>query len=183
MLLARYRYDALKSEPTGNPLQQVSLVTIAERGRAATAGAERGRTLAAAGALARDLANAPPKHLTAEGIASVAGRVGKQAGLAVEVFDKDAIARARTGRPARRQRRQRRAAARGPHDVPAEGQEQRPPDPGSVRDSRTIPAASTSPRDPMHAVMKMDMSGARARCWQRCRRSLALGSRPPSPAA
>lgn len=162
MLLARYRYDALKSEPTGNPLQQVSLVTIAERGRAATAGAERGRTLATAGALARDLANAPPKHLTAEGIASVARRVGKQAGLAVEVFDKDAIARLELGgllgvnagsvEPPRMVRLTYRPKGKSGGHLILVGK-------GLTYDSGGI---NVKPRDPMHAVMKMDMSGAGA---------------------
>ncbi|MBK9116065.1 MAG: leucyl aminopeptidase [Betaproteobacteria bacterium] len=140
----------------------VSLVTIAERGRAATAGAERGRTLATAGALARDLANAPPKHLTAEGIASVARRVGKQAGLAVEVFDKDAIARLELGgllgvnagsvEPPRVVRMTYRPKGKSSGHLILVGK-------GLTYDSGGI---NIKPRDPMHAVMKMDMSGAGA---------------------
>src|SRR5262245_27829072 len=42
-LLARYRYNALKSEPQGTALAEVSIVAPAERHEALTRGAERGK--------------------------------------------------------------------------------------------------------------------------------------------
>lgn len=162
ILLARYRYDALKSEPTGNPVQQVSLVTTAERGRATAAGAERGRIMAAAGALARDLANAPPKHLTAERLADVARRIAKKEGLAIEVFDRDGIARLELGgllgvnagsvEPPRMVRMTYRPKGKSHGHLILVGK-------GLTYDSGGI---NVKPRDPMHGVMKMDMSGAGA---------------------
>jgi leucyl aminopeptidase len=88
VLLARYRYDVLKSDKKDTPLEELSLVTTADRVKAEAAGAERGRVLAAAGALARDLANAPPAHLTASRMADIAVEVGRSNGMKVEVFDK-----------------------------------------------------------------------------------------------
>ena len=165
ILLARYRYDALKSEPTGTPVQKVTLVASAERSRATAAGAERGRVLAAAGALARDLANAPPKHLTGEGIAAVARRIAKKEGLAIEVFDRDDIVKLELGgllgvnagsveppRMVRLTYRPKGKAGKGAGHLILVGK-------GLTYDSGGI---NVKPRDPMHAVMKMDMSGAGA---------------------
>ena len=162
LLLARYRYDALKSEPTGNPVRRVSLVASSDRGGALAAGAARGKAMAAAGALARDLANAPPKHLTAEGIAAVAKRVGKRAGLAVEVSDKDDLVKLGLGgllgvnagsvEPPRMVRMTYRPKGKSAGHLILVGK-------GLTYDSGGI---NIKPRDPMHAVMKMDMSGAGA---------------------
>lgn len=88
VLLARYRYDLLKSTPTDKPLEELTLVTTAERMKAETAGAQRGHTLAAAGMLSRDLANAPARMLTAKKMAEIAVEIGRDRGLQVEVFDK-----------------------------------------------------------------------------------------------
>jgi leucyl aminopeptidase len=165
ILLARYRYDALKKEGTGVPVTDLTLVAPADRAKAMAAGAERGRVLAAAGALARDLANAPPKHLSAERLADVAARVAKQQGLAVEVFDRAAITKLGLGgllgvnagsvEPPRMVRLtytpgKSLGKARGHLIMVGKG---------LTYDSGGI---NIKPRDPMHALMKMDMSGAGA---------------------
>jgi leucyl aminopeptidase len=48
--------------------------------------------LADATQLARDLANAPPGHLTATRLAEIAAALGPDRGLVVEIFDGDALA-------------------------------------------------------------------------------------------
>jgi len=88
VLLARYRYEDRKSKRTDVPLEQLTLVTTAERGKAESSGAQLGQTMAAAALLARDLANAPAKELTASRMAEIAEEVARQHGLQVEVFGK-----------------------------------------------------------------------------------------------
>jgi leucyl aminopeptidase len=163
ILLARYRYDALKNEPTGAAVKAIALVARAEHSEAVQAGAERGRALAAAGALARDLANAPPKHLTAERMADVAARIAADQGLEIEIFDRDAIAALGLGgllgvnagsveqpRMVRLTNRPKGRKANGHLALVGKG---------IMYDSGGI---NLKPRDPMHAAMKMDMSGAGA---------------------
>ena len=65
VLLARYRYDALRREPKGTAVTALTVVAADGDEQAVAAGAERGRALAAATQLARDLANTPHSHLTA----------------------------------------------------------------------------------------------------------------------
>jgi len=163
ILLARYRYDALKNEPTGVAVREITLVAPADHAEAAQAGAERGRTLAAAGALARDLANAPPKHLTAERMAEVAQRVAADRALEIEIFDREGIAELGLGgllgvnagsveepRMVRLTYRPKGNKPKGHLALVGKG---------IMYDSGGI---NIKPRDPMHAVMKMDMSGAGA---------------------
>ena len=88
VLLARYRYEQLKSKKSGVPLEQLTLVTTAERAKAETAGAKTGQTMASAAMLARDLANAPAKELPATRMAEIAEHVARDRGLQVEVFGK-----------------------------------------------------------------------------------------------
>lgn len=88
VLLARYRYEQMKSAKSDKPLEELTLVTTADRIKAETSGAQLGRTMASAGALARDLANAPAKMLTATAMADIAVEVARERGLQVEVFDK-----------------------------------------------------------------------------------------------
>lgn len=168
-LLARYRYDALKKEGTGVAVTDLTLVAAADRANDLAAGAERGRVLAAVGALARDLANAPPKHLSAERLAEVAARIAKERGLGIEVFDRAAIAKLGLGgllgvnagsvEPPRMVRLtytpakgKGKAAGKGSGHLILVGK-------GLTYDSGGI---NIKPRDAMHAVMKMDMSGAGA---------------------
>jgi leucyl aminopeptidase len=88
VLLARYRYDQLKTARRDLPLEELTLVTSADRVKAETEGAERGQVLACAGALARDLANAPAAFLTATKMADIAVEIARDKGMQVEVFDK-----------------------------------------------------------------------------------------------
>jgi leucyl aminopeptidase len=91
-LLAAYRYHGLKTEPAPGGLQEFTLVVGEHRTAGATLGADRGSVTSAAAALARDLANSPPAHLTARMIADKAVELGAATGLTVEVFNKDQLA-------------------------------------------------------------------------------------------
>ena len=91
-LLAAYRYHGLKTEPPSPGLQELTLVVGERRAAGAKVGAERGSVTAAAAAMARDLANTPPGHLTARMIADKAVALGADSGLGVEVFNKDQLA-------------------------------------------------------------------------------------------
>lgn len=93
ILLARYRYSALKSEsPSGSPLRELALVAPAAAERAVAKGLERGAVTARAANLARELANTPASHLTARQFAATAQMLAAECGLGVEVFDKDQLA-------------------------------------------------------------------------------------------
>jgi leucyl aminopeptidase len=161
ILLARYRYGALKREAPGTGLTDITLVAGGSRTAAAERGAERGRVIANAAQLARDLANTPPGHLTATRMADVAIAVAATSGLEIEVFDEPALAALGCG---------------GLLGVNAGSEEPprmvkltyRPSRPrghlamvgkGVMYDSGGI---SLKPSDQMHAAMKMDMSGAAA---------------------
>jgi leucyl aminopeptidase len=161
ILLARYRYSTLKREAGATPLTEITLVTDARSAQGVGRGAERGQTIARAVQLARDLANTPPGHLTATRMAEVAAEVAGAAGLAVEVYGPDDIAaigcggllgvNAGSSEPPRLVKltyRPRRPTAR----LAMVGK-------GVMYDSGGI---SLKPSDPMHAAMKMDMSGAAA---------------------
>ena len=91
-LLAAYRYHGLKTEPPLPGLQDLTLVVGERRAAGAKVGVERGSVTAAAAAMARDLANTPPGHLTARMIADKAVALGAESGLGVEVFNKDQLA-------------------------------------------------------------------------------------------
>jgi leucyl aminopeptidase len=161
VLLARYRYDALRNEPRAIPLAELTLVAGADRADAVAAGAERGRVLAAAGALARDLANTPPAYLTARGIAEIATALAPECGLEVEIFDNDALEALGCGgllgvnrgstEPARMIKLTYRPANTRSH-LGLVGK-------GIMYDSGGI---SLKPSNPIHATMKVDMSGAGA---------------------
>jgi leucyl aminopeptidase len=160
ILLGRYRYDELRSNPTTVPVTTVVLVVAPGRVDAAREGAARGLVLARAAAISRDLANAPGGYLSAPVLADVAVRLGAAAGLEVTVYDKAQLVEMGCG---------------GLLGVNA----------GSVVEPRLIklvytPAGeptghlglvgkgitydsggiSLKPSNAMHAAMKMDMSGA-----------------------
>jgi leucyl aminopeptidase len=90
VLLARYRYDAFRTQPGRTPVASLTIVAPDDTGAAAE-GAERGRLMGAVTALARDLANTPHTHLTASTLADVATALGAERGLGVEVFGKDEL--------------------------------------------------------------------------------------------
>jgi len=171
LLLSRYRYGVLKKEPSGSELTEVTLVVSTGRTKAVTAGADRGRVVAHAAQLARDLANAPPGHLTARRMAEVAREVGARSGLQVEVFDEEALAELGCGGLL--------GVNAGSHEPPRMIRlSYRPdasPDGSGVASGRAGNLAmvgkgvmydsggiSLKPTDQMHAAMKMDMSGAAA---------------------
>jgi len=92
LILATHRYDALKSDKKAtSKLTSVTLVAPGAVTTAVTNGAKRGETIADAVCLARDLANMPPAHLTAKMFAERAQKVGAEAGVKVEVFNKDQL--------------------------------------------------------------------------------------------
>ncbi len=160
-LLAAYRYHGLKSEPASEGLQELTLVVGDRRSSGAKLGADRGSVTAAAARLARDLANTPPAHLTARMIADKAVEVAAASGLGVEVFNKDQLAAMGCGgmigvnkgstEPPRMVRLT--YTPRNPRGhLVLVGK-------GVMYDSGGI---SLKPSDGMHAMMKMDMSGAAA---------------------
>ena len=159
ILLSRYEYAALKNKAAVEPLTDLALV--ASDG-AASAGAARGRTYSRVGAMARDLANSPPAHLTAVRMAEAAETVGADSGLEVEIFDKDALIELGCGgllgvnkgssEPPRMIKLTYRPADAAP-DAPRltfVGK-------GIMYDSGGI---SLKPADGTHATMKNDMTGA-----------------------
>jgi leucyl aminopeptidase len=161
VMLARYRYSALKKEANGTALAELVLVAPSGQAAAVERGAERGRVLAGAAQLARDLANTPPGHLTASRLADVAVAVAATSGLGVEIFDGEALAalgcggllgvNAGSAEPPRMIKLTYRPARPTGH-LAMVGK-------GVMYDSGGI---SLKPTDPMHAAMKMDMSGAAA---------------------
>jgi leucyl aminopeptidase len=161
ILLARYRYGALKRDVPTNGLRAVTLVTASRRSAGAERGVQRGTATARAAQLARDLANTPPGHLTASRLAEVARDVAASSKLQVEVFDADALAELGCGgllgvnagstEPPRMIKLSYRPARATGH-LALVGK-------GVMYDSGGISLKSS---DAMHAAMKMDMSGAAA---------------------
>jgi leucyl aminopeptidase len=162
IVLAAYRYIALKSDQSSaSTLERVVLLTDPARAKAVADGAERGQAIADAVTFARDLINAPPAHLTARQLGEVARQTAEERGLAVEVFEEDAITELGLGgllavnrgsvEPPRLVKLT--YAPRNPQaTVALVGK-------GITYDSGGI---SLKPSDAMHAIMKMDMSGAAA---------------------
>jgi leucyl aminopeptidase len=159
--LAGYRYQAMKTEPATGGLQELTLVVGERRSAGAKLGIDRGLVTSAAAALARDLANMPPAYLTARMIAERAVELAGAAGIAVEVFNKDQLLAMGCGgmigvnngstEPPRMVRLT--YTPRNPRGhLVLVGK-------GVMYDSGGI---SLKPSDGMHAMMKMDMSGAAA---------------------
>jgi len=166
MLLARYTYDELKSNPSTTRLETINLTANSRAVENVRKGADRGQIFAEAAMLARDLANSPPAYLTAVRMADVATRIAKDTGLKVEVFDEDALVRMGCGgllgvnagstEPPRMIKltyapNGGRSARRSGH-LTLVGK-------GIMYDSGGI---SLKPSDGVHATMKQDMSGAGA---------------------
>lgn len=160
-VLARYRYDALKSDPKTVALEELMLQLDDAHEEAAAFGVERALVLARTATLARDLANTPPRHLSAVKFAEVIEQLAPEFDLDVEVFDREALMALGTG---------------GLLGVNAGSVEEprmikisyRPADPeghlaligkGIMYDSGGI---SLKPSNAMHAAMKFDMMGAAA---------------------
>jgi leucyl aminopeptidase len=159
-LLARYRFNELRSSPKDVALTRVELLIDDTDVVQAAAGAETGVITARAANIARDLANSPPGHLTATEMADVAVALGSRFGFDVEVFDKQQLIELGCG------------GLLGVNQGSTE-------EPRMVRLRYTPPGQSTGhlglvgkgimydsggislkPSDPMHLLMKMDMGGA-----------------------
>ncbi len=161
-LLARYRYDALKAEAREARLEVVELRIAGADAGAASAAARSGIVTARATAIARDLANTPPSHLTATDFADVAELLGGRFGFAVEAFDKHQLIELGCGGLL--------GVNAGSAEEPRMIVLRYSPDgaptghlglvgKGIMYDSGGI---SLKPSDPMHLLMKMDMGGAAA---------------------
>lgn len=160
IMLARYRYDTLKTEPSVTPLGHLSL--IGDDVGSIESGAARGRALSEAACLARDLANTPPSLLTAIQMAEVARRLGSERGLEVEIFDEDDLAKMGCGGML--------GVNAGSTEPPRLIKLTYLPDEeraatltlvgkGIMYDAGGL---ALKPADPVHAAMKNDMSGAGA---------------------
>jgi leucyl aminopeptidase len=162
VLLASYRYVGWKNDSsTANQLAEVTIVASGKLAKPATDGVSRGAVTARAARLARELANTPPNKLNARDIADQAVELAAEHGLEVEVFDKDQLAvlgcggilgvNAGSTEPPRMVKLT--YSPRRPRaHVALVGK-------GVMYDSGGI---SLKPSNPMHAIMKMDMSGAAA---------------------
>lgn len=164
ILLARYRYDQLRSGPRagGGGVEEIVLVVAGPDVAAALAGARRGTVLARAAAVARDLANTPAGHLTAPDLADVAVRLGAASGLQVQVLDRAALEELGCGGLLGVNA----GSAVGPRMIRLDYAPAGAPrghlglvGKGITYDSGGI---SLKPSNAMHAAMKMDMSGAGA---------------------
>ena len=178
LILATHRYDALKNDKKAtSKLTSVTLVAPGATNAATTNGAKRGETIADAVCLARDLANMPPAHLTAKMFAERALKIGAEAGVKVEVFNKDqllamgcggiiGVNRGSVNPPRMVKISYRPSASRGVAKSSAKKTATKIKAPhlilvgkGVMYDSGGI---SLKPSDAGHAMMKADMSGAAA---------------------
>src|SRR5690606_18565919 len=89
--LARYRYAVLQSDSKHVGLERLTLEVAGADGGQLEAGAVVGLREARATVVARDLANAPPGHLTATALGLVAQDLGQRFGFDVELFDRAAL--------------------------------------------------------------------------------------------
>lgn len=156
-LLARYAYTPLRSAAKHVPL--VALTVDADGSDASVAAA---LVTARAAAIARDLANTPPGHLTAVDMADVATALAGRFGFDVETYDKAALIEMGCGGLL--------GVNQGSTEEPRMIVLRYSPDgeatgklgligKGIMYDSGGI---SLKPSDPMHLLMKMDMGGAAA---------------------
>jgi len=160
VLLARYRYDVLRAEPTVTAVE--SLTLLGDDQGELEQGIRLGRAMAEAQMVARDLANDPPAVLTATRLADIAANLGAQRGLEVEVFDKDALVEmgcggllgvnAGSAEPPRMVKLTYRPDGSEGHHLTLVGK-------GIMYDAGGI---ALKPADEVHATMKNDMSGAGA---------------------
>ena len=162
VLLASYRYVGLKTaDDTGSKLGALTVVAGAKRAKGVERGAEAGRVIAGAAAFARELANTPPTYLNAKDIAAKAVELGPDAGLEVEVFNKDDLLAMGCGGIIGVNR----GSTEPPRMVKLTYSPRNPKGhlamvgKGIMYDSGGI---SLKPSDAFHQVMKMDMSGAAA---------------------
>lgn len=90
VLLSSYRYVGLKTgDDVGSKLTDLTIVSGGKRTAGAQKGVAAGHAIASAASFARELANTPPTYLNAVDIADKAVALADDAGLDVEVFNKD----------------------------------------------------------------------------------------------
>lgn len=164
-LLARYRFRAYKSTPASPALKSLTLVPPASMLAAVRKGAAKGRLTAGAAKLARDLANSPHNLLSARVMADIAVRMGKAAGLKVEVSGKPELQKLGCGgllgvnagsiEPPRMIKLTYTPKGAGKGRVPSLALVGK----GIMYDSGGL---ALKPGDEVHAAMKNDMSGAGA---------------------
>lgn len=165
-ILARYKYDALKTDPKTVRLESLTLVLDEHQSAAETVerGVTRGLILARTASLARDLSNTPPRHLSAAKFAETIERLAPRFGLEAEVFDREQLISLGCGgllgvnagsveEPRMVKLRYQPASHHeGTPHLALVGK-------GIMYDSGGI---SLKPSNAMHAAMKLDMSGAAA---------------------
>jgi leucyl aminopeptidase len=157
--LGTYRFSAFKSEPAKPGLERMVLTGRAEQRAAIANGSARGLAIGEAVALARDLANTPPDHLSAIDLAERAIAVAADRKLAIEVFDEAEMAEMGLGGILGVNR----GSAAPPRLVKLTYAPRNPSGTvalvgkGVTYDSGGI---SLKPSDGMHVLMKMDMTGA-----------------------
>jgi leucyl aminopeptidase len=163
-LLAAHRHAGSKSEPPTRTLDRLVLTAPQARLAGLRRGIRVGAATAAAAIRARDLANTPPAQLTARRLAERAGEWAAEAGIEVEVFNRDQLAAMGCGGIV--------GVNAGSVEPPRmirlvhtpEGWQGGDPHlvlvgKGVMYDSGGL---SLKPTDGMHVLMKMDMSGAAA---------------------
>ena len=162
VLLASYRYTGLKNDAkNASRLVALTLVAGPKIEKEVDKGAQRGQTIASAAAFARELANTPPTHLNATDIAAKAVEIGAEAGLQVEVFNKNQLEQMGCGGIIGVNR----GSTEPPRMVKLTWSPKSPTGhlalvgKGIMYDSGGI---SLKPSDNFHQNMKMDMSGAAA---------------------
>lgn len=157
VLLARYRYNALRSNPKDTQLTE--LLLSGPDTEALAAGAVTGAVTARAALVARDLTNTPAAHLTATDMAEVAFELGQRHGFEVEAQDLGQCIAAGFGGLL--------GVNRGSSEEPRMIRLTYSPNgeptghlalvgKGIMYDSGGI---SLKPSDPMHLLMKTDMGG------------------------
>ena len=161
ILLARYRYDALRSSPGGKRVRRLTLVVGADDVASARAGARRGQAFATATMLSRDLANAPHNYMSASRLAEIAVELGRKRGFKVEIVDEKALAEMGIGGLLGVNA----GSAEPPRMIVLRYEPEQPTGrlamvgKGIMYDSGGI---ALKPADLVHAAMKNDMSGAGA---------------------
>jgi len=161
-LLGRYRYSELKSAPTVTELTRLELLVDEAPSSAVADGLPAGAVTARGAAIARDLANTPPGHLTATDFGDLAVELAADFGLEVEVFDRQQLVdlgcggllgvNAGSAEEPRMIRLRYLPEGEPTGHLALVGK-------GIMYDSGGI---SLKPSDPMHLLMKMDMGGAAA---------------------
>lgn len=161
MALALHRYADLKNDKSSIPkLTSVTLVA-AEKTSEVVAGMQMGIATASAVCTARDFANMPPSHLTAQMFAEKAVAIAEQSGLTATVYNRDQLIAMGCGGMVGVNA----GSTEPPRMVKLVYSPKTPQGKvvlvgkGVMYDSGGI---SLKPSDASHAMMKMDMSGAAA---------------------